>query len=123
ISAQQKSSATTTNPASEKTTPTSVDGAVQRPGLSAEKSETSRPLSPAKIRTRISEVKRLMRSRPSLTAMTSPALDYVTLAALQPETGNIHLLTLSKESFLTRGAELSLTTSLGTPVQLRIVRA
>jgi hypothetical protein len=86
------------------------------------KPESSR-LSPARIHVRIAEVKRLMRSRPSLTAISSPALDYVTLAALQSETGQIHLLTLSKQSFLTRGNELSLTTSLGTPVQLRIVRA
>jgi hypothetical protein len=124
LSAQQKSSAASPiAPPSGKTVNTPVDGAAQGPGPAADKTETSRPLSPAKIRTRISEVKRLMRSRPSLTAMTSPALDYVTLAALQSETGSIHLLTVSKESFLTRGAELSLTTSLGTPVQLRIVRA
>ena len=124
MSAQQKSSAPSPIPApSGKIATTPVDGAAQRPGPAADKPETSRQLSPAKIRARISEVKRLMRSRPSLTAMTSPALDYVTLAALQSETGSIHLLTLSKESFLTRGAELSLTTSLGTPVELRIVRA
>ena len=124
MSAQQKAAVANPSPNSAvKAANTTVDGAAQRPGPAPDKAETSRQLSPAKIRTRISEVKRLMRSRPSLTAMTSPALDYVTLAALQSETGNIHLLTLSKESFLTRGAELSLTTSLGTPVQLRIVRA
>jgi len=124
MSAQQKSSAPSPIPApSGKIATTPVDGAAQRPGPVADKPEMSRQLSPAKIRARISEVKRLMRSRPSLTAMTSPALDYVTLAALQSETGGIHLLTLSKESFLTRDAELSLTTSLGTPVELRIVRA
>jgi len=64
-----------------------------------------------------------MRSRPSLTSITSPTLDYVTLAALQMDTGQIHQLTVSKQSFLARGTELMLTTSLGTPVQLRIVRA
>ena len=80
-------------------------------------------LSPARIRTKITEVKRLLRSRPSLTAISSPALDYVTLAALQTETGQIHLLPLSKQSFLQRGNELALITSLGTPVQLRILRA
>ena len=93
------------------------------PGAAGNKSEGSRQLSPARIRTRISEVKRLLRSRPSPTAMASSGLDYVTLAALQPDTGQIHLLTLSKESFLTRGTELALTTSRGTLVQLRVVRA
>src|SRR5437899_12990037 len=76
ISAQQRSSATTPNPAAPgKTANTPADWAAQRPGSAAEKPETPRPLSPAKIRTRISEVKRLMRSRPSITAITSPALD------------------------------------------------
>lgn len=103
--------------------PQRADESAQRPHSAEEKPESSRQLSPTRIRARISEVKRLLRSRPSLTAMASPALDYVTLAALQSETGHIHLLTLSKQSFLARGTELSLTTSLGTPVQLRIIRA
>jgi len=95
--------------------------AAPRP-LSAEEKEIGR-LSPGKIHTKITEAKRLMRSRPSLTSITSPTLDYVTLAALQMDTGQIHQLTVSKQSFLARGTELMLTTSLGTPVQLRIVRA
>jgi hypothetical protein len=80
-------------------------------------------LSPAKIHTKITEVKRLLRSRPSLTSISSPALDYVTLATMHSETGQMHLLTISKEAFLTRGNEFSLTTSLGIPVQVRILRA
>jgi len=97
-------------------------GATPRTVTADEKPEAAR-LSPAKIHTKITEVKRLLRSRPSLTAISSPALDYVTLAALQPETGQVHLLPLSKQSFLMRGNELSLITSLETPVQLRILRA
>lgn len=89
----------------------------------ADRPEGPRVLSPARIHARISEGKRLLRSRPSLTSIASPVLDYVTLAALQNETGQIHLLTLSKQSFLNRGNELSMTTSLGTPVQVRILRA
>src|SRR5688572_8540130 len=95
----------------------------QRPHAVEEKADTPRQLSPARIHARITEAKRLLRSRPSLTAMSSPVLDYVTLAALQSETGQIHLITLSKRSFLARGTELGLTSSLGTPVQLRIIRA
>lgn len=96
--------------------------AAQQPGTANEKPESTR-LSPIRIHAKITEVKRLLRSRPSLTAISSPALDYVTLAALQQDTGQIHLLTLSKQSFLMRGSEMSLTTSLGSAVQLRIVRA
>jgi hypothetical protein len=65
----------------------------------------------------------LMKVRPLPTAMTVPSLDYVTVAALLPETSQIHLIRIAKETFLTKGSELSLTTSLGLPVQVRIVRA
>jgi hypothetical protein len=64
-----------------------------------------------------------MKVRPIPTAMMSPALDYVTLATLLPETSQIHLIRIAKQNFLTKGSELSATTSLGLPVQIRIVRA
>jgi hypothetical protein len=57
------------------------------------------------------------------TALTNPSLYTVTLAALDSETSQVHLLTLPKETFLTKGAELPLVTSLGRSVQLRILRA
>jgi len=57
------------------------------------------------------------------TAMTTPSLDYVKVAALLPETSQIHLIRLPKQTFLTKGTELSLTTSLGLPVSLRVLRA
>ena len=88
-----------------------------------EESSASRHLSPNRIRLRRTEAERLMKVRPLPTAMTSPALDYVTLAALLPETSQIHLVKLAKQTFLTKGAELLLTTSQGLPIQLRIVRA
>ena len=64
-----------------------------------------------------------MKVRPVPTAMTVPSLDYVTVAALLPETSQIHLIRIAKQTFLTKGSELSATTSLGLPVQVRIVRA
>lgn len=76
-----------------------------------------------KARARIAEAQRLLKTKPVQTALTSPALDFVTLAALDTESNRIHLLTLSKEVFLTKGAALTLTTSLGSVVQLRILRA
>src|SRR5437773_2491521 len=39
------------------------------------------------------------------------------------KTTQIHLLRLPKQTFLTKGSELSLTTSLGLPVSLRVLRA
>jgi len=80
-------------------------------------------LSPHRIRLRINEAERLMKVRPVPTAMVTPSLDYVTVAALLPETSQIHLIRISKQTFLTKGSEVSATTSLGLPVSVRIVRA
>src|SRR5438128_7987857 len=88
-----------------------------------EESNASRFLSPNRIRLRRTEAERLMKVRPLPTAMTLPSLDYVTLAALLPETSQIHLIKLAKQTFLTKGTELSLTTAQGLPIQLRVVRA
>ena len=89
----------------------------------ADQSAVSRRLSPARLRMRIDEAERLMKTRPLPTALTIPALDYVTLAALLPETLQIHQIRISKETFLTKGAEFSSITSRGLPVQVRILRA
>jgi hypothetical protein len=88
-----------------------------------ESNPSPRRLSPNRIRSRINEAERLMKVRPVPTAMTIPSLDYVTVAALLPETSQIHLIRIAKQTFLTKGAELSTTTSLALPVQVRIVRA
>jgi len=80
-------------------------------------------LSPHRLRSRINEAERLMRIRPVQTALLSPSLDYVTIAALLPETSQIHLIRIAKQTFLTKGSEVSATTSLLLPVSVRIVRA
>jgi hypothetical protein len=85
--------------------------------------QTSHPLSMNKIRARTEEATRLLKSRPQLTAMTSPSLYTVTLAVLDDKSNQIHLLTIPKETFLKKGSELPVTTSLGANVQVRVVRA
>jgi len=82
-----------------------------------------RPLSMNKIRARTEEAQRLLKSRPHLTAMGSSSLYTVTLAALDDKNSQIHLLIIPKETFLKKGAEMTLITSLGATVQLRIIRA
>jgi fumarate reductase subunit D len=67
---------------------------------------------------RIASAKRLLKAH-----TTVASSDFVTLAALDPATSQIHLLPVSKELFSTRGAETSLTTSLGHGARLKIVRA
>jgi hypothetical protein len=89
-----------------------------------EAASTSRhQLAPAQIRARITEAERLLRTRPRQTAITSPVLDAVILAILEPGSTRMHLLTVSKEIFLVKGSEAALTTSHGTPVTLRVLRA
>ena len=63
-----------------------------------------------------------MKARPVPTAMT-PSLDFVTIAALLPETSQIHLIRVNKQTFLTKGAEVSGISTMALPVQVRIVRA
>jgi hypothetical protein len=84
--------------------------------------ESGRRLSPSRLRIRISEAQRLMKARPVPTALT-PSLEFVTLAALLPETSQIHLLRIDKQTFLTKGSEVSAVSTMGLPVQLRVVRA
>ncbi len=84
--------------------------------------EDNRRLSPNRLRIRISEAQRLLKARPVPTAMT-PSLEFVTIAALQPETSQVHLIRVNKQTFLTKGAEVSGISTMGLPVQLRIVRA
>ena len=97
----------------------------QQPDESKSAREDSKAgrLSSHRIRLRINEAERLMKVRPVPTAMVTPSLDYVTVAAFLPETSQIHLIRIAKQTFLTKGSEVSATTSLGLPVSVRIVRA
>lgn len=88
-----------------------------------ESSASLRRLSPNRIRSRINEATRLMRARPLPTALSVPSIDYVTLAALLPETSQIHLMRIPKTAFLNKGAIISFSTSLGLPVEIRVLRA
>lgn len=54
---------------------------------------------------------------------TTPSIEFVTVAALDRETSKTHFVTLSKEIFLKKGSELNTVTSLGTNVNVKIIRA
>lgn len=84
--------------------------------------ETNRRLSPSRLRIRIHEAERLLKARPLPTVMT-PSLEYVTLAAFLPETSQIHLVRIPKATFLLKGSVVNGTSSLGLPVEVRILRA
>jgi len=80
-------------------------------------------MSPPQIQARIVEAERLLKSRPLQTALTSPSIDLVTIAALDRTASRIHLVTLYKETFLTKGSESTAPSSLGTMLSIRILRA
>ena len=50
---------------------------------------------------------------------TFPSTDFVTLAALDQDSSQIHLLIVPKTVYLVKGAEMTLTSSLGATLQLR----
>ena len=83
-------------------------------------------LTPALIQTRIGEAKRLFKTRPQPTAMTpttSPSIQFVNIAALDRKTSHIHVATVAKQTFLTKGSEITTTGSLGEPLTIRVIRA
>ena len=80
-------------------------------------------LTPQLIRSRITEAERLLKSQPKQTALASPSTEFVTMAALERSTGRIHLLNISKLTFLKKGSEITLPSSLGTQLTLRVLRA
>ena len=80
-----------------------------------------KPLSLSKARKSLQEAERLLRSRSTATSST-PNISWVTIAALDQDSSQIHLVTLPKQTLLTRGAEVQMTTNAGLPVRLRMHR-
>jgi hypothetical protein len=65
----------------------------------------------------------MFKTRPKPTAMAVGQIDFVTIAALDRETARTHFITVLKKTFLTKSSEIVTTTSEGTNVTVRIVRA
>jgi hypothetical protein len=80
-------------------------------------------LTPSMIQSRITEARRMLKTRPVTTALSVPQIQFVTIAALDRDTSKTHLITISKETFLTKGAEINTVSSLGTNVSLKVLRA
>jgi hypothetical protein len=75
------------------------------------------PESVRQLRARIGEAKGLLAAAPA------PDMGFVKLAVGDEEGGPVQLLTLPKETFLSKGAEAQVPTSLGKVVSLRVERA
>ena len=80
-------------------------------------------LTPSVISARISEAQRMFKTRPKPTALAVGQIEFVTIAALDREHARTHFITISKQTFLTKGAEINTVTSEGTSVTVRIIRA
>ena len=80
-------------------------------------------LTPSVISARISEAQRMLKTRPKPTALAVGQIEFVTVAALDRENARTHFITISKQTFLTKGSEVNTVTSEGTNVTLRILRA
>lgn len=74
-------------------------------------------LSPEELAARIADAKKLLKSK------SATPLDSVTLAMLDAKTEQLQLLTLTKELYLQRGAEIVAETSLGHTARVQIERA
>lgn len=84
-----------------------------------------RTLSFGEIKGKIAEAKRQMSARPISTALTDSFLvtDIIRLAFYDYKTGQIDYAVMTKSAFLSKNAEIPLTTSNGKSVTVRIVRA
>lgn len=80
-------------------------------------------LTPSIVQARITEARRMLKTRPVPTALSVPQIQFVTVAALDRETGRTHFITFSKETFLTRGAAVNAISSEGMSVNVNILRA
>ncbi|HEV2800667.1 MAG TPA: hypothetical protein VGW12_09225 [Pyrinomonadaceae bacterium] len=82
------------------------------------------PISPEKVRARILESQRVLKTRITPTALgQTPNLNFVTLAALDPDSSQIHLLTMAKEVFLKKDNEMTVASSLGGFLRVRTLRS
>lgn len=109
-------------PPARTTTETEKKIPVQQPVVVARDISSNR-LSPNKIHQRIEEAERLLKTRPHPTALATPAIDTVTLAASLPDNSHIHLFRISKELFLTKGSEIPTISTDGLPATIRVIRA
>jgi hypothetical protein len=76
-----------------------------------------------KIAGSIAEASQMLKARSALTPHTDETFKSVTLAALDQESGAMQLLPLSKELFLTKGAEITALTSVGHTARVTVLRA
>ena len=86
------------------------------PAQSGSVSTSPERLSPAQLNVELSEAKELLKDE------TSSSTSSVALAAFDRATSQIHLVSLAKDSFLTKGGDFVLRSQKGSNLRVRIVR-
>ena len=105
-------------------TPDTIGEILQKPAASGEPT-FYKPLSFREIKKRIAEAKRHLSARPIYTAMTDDSLtnELVRLAFYDYADAKIDYAVMAKDAFLSRDAQMGLTTENGKFVTIRIIRA
>lgn len=86
---------------------------------------TRSPLSFTQLRSKLEEAKRELSAKPVQTAFSDPVagISIVRLAFYDVDARRVDYVAMTKDSFLTRGAELNLVSTASKPMTVRIIRA
>lgn len=120
---------TTTQTKSETVSPAPMQSKTNQQPTSATPRPTptpnSKPSTFIHVRAKINEARRLFMTHPVQTSITTsaPTIETVTLAALEPATSKIHLVTLTKKLFLTKDSVSRTMTDKNSLVTVQTIRA
>jgi hypothetical protein len=84
--------------------------------------QPAHPLSLSKFKEKAAEAQKLLKTRQVMLTSASPSPGFVTIAALEQDSSKIHTLSIPKQTLLTRGTDVVLTTAQGLNVRLQVVR-
>jgi hypothetical protein len=84
--------------------------------------QPAHPLSLGKFKEKAAEALKLLKTRQVTLTSASPSPGFVTIAALEQDSSKIHTLSIPKQTLLTRGTDVVLTTAQGLNVRLQVVR-
>jgi hypothetical protein len=84
--------------------------------------QPAHPLSLGKFKEKAAEAQKLLKTRQVTLTAASPSPGFVTIAALEQDSSKIHTLSIPKQTLLTRGTDVVLTTAQGLNVRLQVVR-
>lgn len=117
---QTKSENASTNPVQTKATQQTTSASTRQT-----QTTNNKPYTFLQVRGKINEARRLFTTHPVQTSITTsaPSIETVTLAAFEPATAKIHLVTLTKKLFLTKDSVTRTMTDKNSLVTVQTIRA